>query len=73
MIVLGSTGYVGSKFVNYFHALGHKAMGVSRSEVDYINPETQRSWLKPRNPRFVINSAGYTGKPNVNACELEKA
>ena len=73
MIVLGSTGYVGSKFVNYFHALGHEVMGVSRNEVDYANPETLRSWLKSRNPRFVINSAGYTGKPNVDACELAKA
>jgi dTDP-4-dehydrorhamnose reductase len=73
MIVLGSAGYVGSKFVNYFHALGHEVMGVSRSEVDYANPETIRSWLKSRNPRFVINCAGYTGKPNVDACELAKA
>jgi dTDP-4-dehydrorhamnose reductase len=73
MIVLGSTGYVGSKFVNYFHALGLEVMGVSRSEVDYANPETLRSWLKSRNPHFVINSAGYTGKPNVDACELAKA
>ena len=73
MIVLGSTGYVGSKFVNYFHAFGHEVMGVSRNEVDYANPETLRNWLKSRNPRFVINSAGYTGKPNVDACELAKA
>jgi UDP-glucose 4,6-dehydratase len=73
MIVLGSTGYVGSKFVNFFDALGYEAMGVSRSELDYTNPETLRSWLKSRNPRFVINSAGYTGKPNVDACELAKS
>ena len=73
MIVLGSTGYIGSKFVNFFDALGYEAMGVSRSELDYTNPETLRSWLKSRNPRFVINSAGYTGKPNVDACELAKA
>ena len=73
MIVIGSTGYIGSKFVNYFYALGHEVMGVSRSEVDYTNPETLRGWLKSRNPRFVINSAGYTGKPNVDACELAKA
>ena len=73
MIVLGSTGYIGSKFINFFDALGHEVMGVSRSEVDYANHETLRSWLKSRNPRFVINSAGYTGKPNVDACELAKA
>ena len=73
MIVLGSTGYIGSTFVNYFDVLGYEAMGVSRSEVDYTNPATLRSWLNSRNPRFVINSAGYTGKPNVDACEQAKA
>jgi dTDP-4-dehydrorhamnose reductase len=29
--------------------------------------------LKTRKPEFVINAAGYTGKPNVDACELAKA
>jgi UDP-glucose 4,6-dehydratase len=73
IVVLGSTGYVGSKFVNNFHGLGHEVMGVSRNEVNYASLETLRSWIKSRNPRFVINSAGYTGKPNVDACELAKA
>jgi UDP-glucose 4,6-dehydratase len=48
-------------------------MGVRRYEVDYANPETLRGWLKSSNPSFVINSAGYTGKPNVDACEVAKA
>ena len=26
-----------------------------------------------RKPEFVINAAGYTGKPNVDACELDQA
>jgi hypothetical protein len=26
-----------------------------------------------KKPEFVINAAGYTGKPNVDACELDKA
>jgi UDP-glucose 4,6-dehydratase len=73
MIVIGSTGYVGSKFVNYFHALGHDAMGVSRNEIDYTNPKILKEFLRSKKPRFLINAAGYTGKPNVDACELAKA
>jgi dTDP-4-dehydrorhamnose reductase len=30
-------------------------------------------FLKAKKPEFVINAAGYTGKPNVDACELHKA
>ena len=29
--------------------------------------------LGKRKPEFLINCAGYTGKPNVDACELHKA
>ena len=73
MIVLGSTGYVGSKFVNYFHALGHDVTGVSRNEIDYTNPKILSEFLRSEKPRFLINAAGFTGKPNVDACELAKA
>lgn len=73
IIILGSTGYVGSKFPNYFHSFRHKITCASRSEVDYTNPKTLRSWLMASKPRFVINAAGFTGKPNVDACELAKA
>ena len=41
--------------------------------MDYTNITSLRNWLKSKNPRFVVNAAGYTGKPNVDACELAKA
>ena len=31
-----------------------------------------RQLLKAVQPEFVINAAGYTGKPNVDACEIHK-
>ena len=31
------------------------------------------NFLKAKKPGFVINAAGYTGKPNVDACELARA
>jgi len=29
--------------------------------------------LKAKKPEFVVNAAGYTGKPNVDACEIARA
>src|SRR6185312_2877349 len=29
--------------------------------------------LRREKPEFLINAAGYTGKPNVDACELHKS
>ncbi|MGA2030490.1 MAG: sugar nucleotide-binding protein [Verrucomicrobiota bacterium] len=46
---------------------------VSRSRVNYANFETLVAFLREIKPEFVINAAGYTGKPNVDACELHKA
>ena len=44
--------------------------GLSRSVIDYTNLDELRSLLNDVKPRFLINAAGYTGKPNVDACEL---
>jgi len=44
-----------------------------RSELDYSNVSALIAALKADRPEFLINAAGYTGKPNVDACELHKA
>ena len=31
------------------------------------------NYLRANQPEFVINAAGYTGKPNVDACEIAQA
>ena len=36
-------------------------------------PRSTKRFLRSKKPRFLINAAGYTGKPNVDACELAKA
>ena len=72
-IILASSGYVGSKFFEYLQSNGDEALGVSRNDLDYYNPATLKSFLKSKNPRFLINAAGYTGKPNVDACESAKS
>ena len=72
-IILGSSGYVGSKIFHFLTKNGKEVIGVTRSEIDYTNPKILKEFLRSKKPRFLINAAGYTGKPNVDACELAKA
>ena len=72
-VVLGATGYLGSYFVNHLESKGEEVRGLSRQEIDYTNSDELRSLLNEIKPRFLINAAGYTGKPNVDACESDKA
>jgi len=48
-------------------------ISLSRSELDYSNTELLFGFLDKQCPSFLINCAGYTGKPNVDACESDKA
>lgn len=46
---------------------------VRRSEADYGRFDVLLPLLRSLKPAFVVNCAGYTGKPNVDACEVAKA
>ena len=72
-LILGSSGYVGSKIFHFLTRNESEVLGISRSEIDYTNPKVLKEFLRSKKPRFLINAAGYTGKPNVDACELAKA
>lgn len=71
ILVLGNSGYVGSK-IFHFLAKVEEVSGFSRSEIDYTDPKVLNEFLRSTNPRFLINAAGFTGKPNVDACENAK-
>src|SRR6202044_2740324 len=45
----------------------------TRAETDYTRFEILLKYLQSARPEFVINAAGYTGKPNVDACETNRA
>ena len=72
-VVLGATGYLGSYFVSHLKNKGEEVRGLSRTEIDYTNLDELRTLLNEIKPRFLINAAGYTGKPNVDACESDRA
>ena len=71
--LLGGTGYLGSAYRACFKRKGISFRNLSRSEIDYTNPATLTAALREDRPEFLINAAGYTGKPNVDACEIHKA
>jgi dTDP-4-dehydrorhamnose reductase len=71
--LLGGSGYVGHAYQSLLRRKSIPYRSLSRSELDYTDLESLRSALLSDRPEFLINAAGYTGKPNVDACELHKA
>jgi 3,5-epimerase/4-reductase len=71
--LLGGSGYVGQAYQALLRRKGVAFRNLKRSELDYANPSVLEAALKRDRPEFLINAAGYTGKPNVDACELHKA
>lgn len=70
--LLGGSGYVGQAYQALLKRKGLPFRNLTRAELDYTNPTVLTEALLRDKPEFLINSAGYTGKPNVDACELQK-
>ena len=80
-IILGKNGYIAEAIVKELKSRNVDHIALSRTDVDYTDVATFDNWLsnnaykktvKHRNIS-IINCAGYIGKPNVDACELNKA
>ncbi len=73
ILLLGHTGYVGGEFQRQLERQKIEFRSVSRSAHDYTDRDTLIRLIDETSATFVINAAGYTGKPNVDACELHKS
>ncbi|MCA9057751.1 MAG: sugar nucleotide-binding protein [Planctomycetaceae bacterium] len=71
--ILGARGFVGQAVLQQAVRAGLDARPVARTEVDYTRASELTGFLRDVRPQFLINAAGYTGRPNVDACELHKA
>ncbi len=71
--LLGGSGYVGQAYQALLARKGIPFRNLRRAELDYTQPALLAAALRRDKPDFLINAAGYTGKPNVDACELHKA
>ncbi len=72
ILLLGGSGYVGQAYQRLFTQRGLEYRNLVRKEVDYTNVRQLTHLLEETQPAFVINAAGYTGKPNVDACETDR-
>ena len=71
ILLFGSRGYIGTEFQNRILFSSNKLITAPpfdsfKTVTDFI------LYIEQNNIDFVINAAGYTGKPNVDACELDK-
>jgi dTDP-4-dehydrorhamnose reductase len=73
ILLLGGTGYIGQAFKGELERRGRPFIALSRRELDYTRFDLLLGFLKEKKPEFVVNAAGYTGKPNVDACETARA
>ena len=72
IILIGSRGFIGSSIYNYSISRGLEIKSIERSEFDYFNPAKLKNLLLSLKTSYLINAAGFTGTPNVDACESAK-
>ena len=72
IILLGGTGYVGRVFKSLLSRRSIDWASLSGRDFSLSSVGQMADILKAKNANFLINCAGYTGKPNVDACELDK-
>ena len=72
VILIGNTGYIGEQFLYELEKRGKEVYTLSRNNADYYEFDVLKNILQNYNPEFLINCAGFTGKPNVDTCELHK-
>jgi len=72
ILVLGASGYVGQAYQRLFANRGISYQVGDRRKSDYLKRDGLLRLVEETQPEFIINAAGYTGKPNVDACEIHK-
>ena len=72
ILLLGKNGYVGKKLIQSC-SKSLQLISVGRLDIDYYDPKILSEYLSSHKIKFLVNAAGYTGKPNVDACEVAKS
>lgn len=71
LLILGK-GYIGTNLRNYLVKEKHEVYNFSRAELDYSSEERLYNFLIKQPVDAVINTSGFTGRPNVDECETKK-
>ena len=71
VIIFGADGYVGTAFKEALSARGVDYFAPDAALLNLFLNENVAYVLKEMKPSFVINCAGFVGRPNVDACETQ--
>jgi dTDP-4-dehydrorhamnose reductase len=72
VFLLGASGYISQAFGKELALRRIPFRPISRQELNYADYRVLRTALQKEKPELVINAAGFTGKPNVDACENQR-
>jgi dTDP-4-dehydrorhamnose reductase len=73
ILLLGATGYLGGVFKAALARRNFQMLTPSRAQMNYCNFEVLRQYIRELGGiDFLINAAGFTGKPNVEQCEIKR-
>lgn len=70
--LLGANGYVGRALGAALDLRGITYTPLARADFDFLDFTRLVAFLRESRPTFLINAAGYTGRPNIEACEKAK-
>ena len=71
-LLIGKNGYVGKKFSS-LPEIKANLISIGRNTLNYYDRKLLGDFITNNQISFLINAAGYTGKPNVDACEFAKS
>ena len=72
-IVIFGNGFLGKSIYKTLYNYGHHVLIYSKKNGDYTDSYFLQDWLAKNQIDLVINASGYTGVPNVDAAEDDKA
>ena len=72
IVILGKSGYLAGFFLRHLQKHDTHPLALGRNDLDFTQPENLLGFLQSQKPALVINCAGFTGKPNVDACETQR-
>ena len=73
ILLLGASGYIGGTFKAAMEKRNFQTLAPSRAQINYCNFKVLRQYIRELGGiAFLINAAGFTGKPNVEQCEVRR-
>lgn len=73
ILLIGTSGYIGSAFYDAMKRRNIPAVAVSREHVDYTDRKQLVMLIESTKPTFVICAAAYIPQPSVDLCKHHKA